>query len=257
MDNRAYKVENTDIKDTIDNFALEQTVSTEDIGLTFEGEIFAEEDEIDEVKRILKRKRGFLFFKRLFDIVASFLGIIILALPMLIIAIAVKCSSKGPAIFKTERVGKNGKPFTFYKFRSMITDAPKDCAPMYLDSNEYITKVGAFLRKTSLDELPQLFNIFSGKMSIIGPRPSGLSEHELIDLREKNGALLVRPGLTGWAQINGRDVLASVIEKKAAYDAEYVRKMNLFFDIKIFFKTIGKVFSHDCVVEGKNVTKEK
>jgi len=122
-----------------------------------------------------------LFVKRLLDILLSFLGLLVLALPMLIIAIAVKCSSKGPALFKTERVGKNGKPFKFYKFRSMRTDAPKDCAPRLLHSEDYITKVGRFLRKTSLDELPQLFCILKGSMSIIGPRPCGFSEEDLIE----------------------------------------------------------------------------
>lgn len=190
------------------------------------------------------------FFKRFFDIVLSFLGIIILAIPMLIIAIIVKCDSKGPAIFKTERVGRNGKPFKFYKFRSMSTEAPKDCAPRLLDSNAYITKVGRFLRKTSLDELPQLFCIFAGGMSIIGPRPCGFSEQDLIDARNKYNAFSVRPGLTGLAQINGRDVLAEDVEKKAWYDGEYVKKITFWGDLKIFFKTIGKVLKHDGVKEG-------
>ena len=193
------------------------------------------------------------FFKRFFDIVLSLLGIIVLALPMLIIAIVVKCSSKGPAIFKTERVGRNGKPFKFYKFRSMRTDAPKDCAPRLLHSEEYITKVGAFLRKTSLDELPQLFCIFVGSMSIIGPRPCGFSETDLIEARRESGALAVRPGLTGLAQVNGRDILAADVKKKAWFDGEYAKKVTLWKDLKIFFKTIGLVLKHDGVVEGTAV----
>ena len=198
------------------------------------------------------------FFKRLFDVVLSLLGIIILAIPMLIIAIVVKCDSKGPAIFKTERVGKNKKPFKFYKFRSMRTDAPKDCAPRLLHSEDYITKVGAFLRKTSLDELPQMFCILKGDMSIIGPRPAGISEDDLIAERDKHGANDVTPGLTGLAQINGRDVLASDIEKKAWYDGEYAKKITFGGDLKIFFKTIGKVFKRDGIVEGDSVvTKEE
>lgn len=193
------------------------------------------------------------FFKRLFDIILSFFGIVVLAIPMLIIAIVVKCDSKGPAIFKTERVGKNKKNFKFYKFRSMRTDAPKDCAPRLLHSEDYITKVGAFLRKTSLDELPQMFCILKGDMSIIGPRPAGISEEDLIAERDKYGANDVKPGLTGLAQISGRDVLACDIEKKAWYDGEYVKKITFWKDVKIFFKTIAKVFKEDDIVEGDNV----
>ena len=191
-----------------------------------------------------------LFVKRLLDILLSFLGLLVLALPMLIIAIAVKCSSKGPALFKTERVGKNGKPFKFYKFRSMRTDAPKDCAPRLLHSEDYITKVGRFLRKTSLDELPQLFCILKGSMSIIGPRPCGFSEEDLIEARKESGALKVRPGLTGLAQISGRDVLAEDVVAKAKLDGEYAKKITFWRDLKIFFKTIVVVLREDDVVEG-------
>lgn len=191
-----------------------------------------------------------LFVKRFLDIVLSFLGLLVLALPMLVIAIAVKCSSKGPAIFKTERVGKNGKPFKFYKFRSMRTDAPKDCAPRLLHSEDYITKVGAFLRKTSLDELPQLFCILKGSMSIIGPRPCGFSEEDLIEARKESGALKVRPGLTGLAQISGRDVLAEDVVAKAKLDGEYAKKITFWRDLKIFLKTIVVVLREDDVVEG-------
>lgn len=193
------------------------------------------------------------FFKRVIDIVLSFFGIIILAFLMLIIAIAVKCDSKGPAIFKTKRVGKNKEPFKFYKFRSMRIDAPKDCAPRLLHSEDYITKVGAFLRKTSLDELPQMFCILKGDMSIIGPRPAGISEEDLVSERDKYGANDVAPGLTGLAQISGRDVLASDIKKKAWYDGEYAKKITFWGDVKIFFKTIAKVFKRDGIVEGDEV----
>ena len=193
------------------------------------------------------------FFKRLIDIVLSFIGIIVLALPMLIIAILVKCTSKGPAVFKTERIGKNNKKFKFYKFRSMRTDAPADCAPRLLHSEEYITKFGAFLRKTSLDELPQLFCIFVGSMSIVGPRPAGCSEEDLISARTANGSHLIKPGLTGLAQVNGRDVLASDVEKKAWFDGEYAKKITFWGDFKIFLKTIIKVFKHDGIVEGTAV----
>lgn len=195
------------------------------------------------------------FFKRLIDIVLSLTGIIVLALPMLIIALVVKLDSKGPALFITKRVGKNGKPFRFCKFRSMRTDAPKDCAPRLLHT-DYTTKVGRFLRKTSLDELPQLFCILGGSMSIIGPRPAGLSEADLIEARERYGANKVTPGLTGLAQISGRDVLAADVEKKAFYDGMYAKKITFIGDLKIFFKTIGKVFKEDGIVEGDSVMKE-
>lgn len=195
------------------------------------------------------------FFKRLFDFIFSFCCLIVLALPMLIIAIAVRCDSKGPAFFKTERVGVNGKPFKFYKFRSMRTDAPKDCAPMLLDSDAYITKLGSFLRKSSLDELPQLICILKGDMSLIGPRPSGFSEKELNELRRERGVDKLKPGLTGWAQVNGRDVTAANIEKKVSYDEEYAEKISFAFDVKIFFLTIKKVFVRDGIVEGKDVVK--
>lgn len=204
-----------------------------------------------------RKKKGGLnmyrhFFKRLIDVVLSFIGIIVLALPMIIIAIIVKLDSKGPALFVTKRVGKNGKPFRFCKFRSMRTDAPKDCAPRLLHT-DYTTKVGRFLRKTSLDELPQMFCIFVGTMSIIGPRPAGLSEADLIEARERYGANSVTPGLTGLAQINGRDVLAADVEKKAFYDGMYAQKITFIGDLKIFFKTIVKVFKKDGIVEGDAV----
>lgn len=188
------------------------------------------------------------FFKRLVDIFGALLTLIVLAVPMVIIAIVVKCDSKGPAIFKTERIGKDKKPFTFYKFRSMTTDAPKDCATRLLDSDKYITKVGAFLRKTSLDELPQLFCILKGDMSLIGPRPVVETETELMELREQCGANSVRPGLTGLAQINGRDILDDTT--KAKYDGEYVKKITFWGDVKIVLKTVKYVLSSENVVEG-------
>lgn len=192
------------------------------------------------------------FFKRALDILLSLIGIIVLSIPMLIIAIIIKCDSKGPAIFKTERIGKNNKTFKFYKFRSMSTAAPKDCAPRLLkDCESYITKVGKFIRKTSLDELPQLFCIFVGTMSIIGPRPSGKSELDLIEARGNTGADKIKPGLTGLAQINGRDILATDIQKKAEFDGEYAKRITFFKDAKIFFKTIAKVFIRDGIIEGE------
>lgn len=198
------------------------------------------------------------FFKRLIDIVLSFLGIVILALPMLIIAIAVKCDSKGPALFKQKKIGKNKKHFTMLKFRSMRTETPPNAPTHELnDPTKWITKVGSFLRKTSLDELPQIFNIFVGQMSIIGPRPAIWNQYDLIEEREKYGANAVRPGLTGLAQINGRDVLAQDTQRKAWYDGEYVKKITFWGDLKIFFKTIGKVLKRADIVEGDTVSELK
>lgn len=198
------------------------------------------------------------FFKRLIDIVLSFLGIVILALPMLIIGIVVKCDSKGPALFKQKKIGKNKKYFTMLKFRSMRIEAPANAPTHELsDPTKWITKVGSFLRKTSLDELPQIFNIFVGQMSIIGPRPAIWNQYDLIEERDKYGANAVRPGLTGLAQINGRDILAQDTQRKAWYDGEYVKKITFWGDLKIFFKTIGKVLKRADIVEGDTVSEFK
>ena len=189
------------------------------------------------------------FFKRAIDIFMSFVGIIVLAIPMLIIALAIKVDSKGPVFFKQKRVGIHKTHFNILKFRTMRTDTPHDAPTHELsDPKKWITKVGGFLRKTSLDELPQLFNIFTGKMSIIGPRPALWNQYALIEERDKYGANDVKPGLTGWAQINGRDELE--IPVKAKLDGEYVEKMSLGFDIKCFFGTIKSVAKSDGVVEG-------
>ena len=189
------------------------------------------------------------FFKRLIDFFVSFVGMLFLLLPMFIIAIAIKCDSKGPVFFKQKRVGKNKKLFNILKFRTMRTDTPHDAPTHELsDPKKWITKVGGFLRKTSLDELPQIFNILAGQMSIIGPRPALWNQDDLIAERDKYGANNIKPGLTGWAQINGRDELE--IPVKAALDGEYVQKMGLFFDIKCFFGTFVSVLKHEGVVEG-------
>jgi O-antigen biosynthesis protein WbqP len=189
------------------------------------------------------------FFKRVIDIFLSFFGIVFLSLPMLIIAIAIKCDSKGPVFFKQKRVGIHKKHFNILKFRTMRTDTPHDAPTHELnDPKRWITKVGGFLRKTSLDELPQLFNIFGGSMSVIGPRPALWNQDDLIAERDKYGANDVRPGLTGWAQINGRDELE--IDVKAKLDGEYVQKMGFGMDVKCFFGTILSVLKSDGVVEG-------
>ena len=189
------------------------------------------------------------FIKRSLDIVLSGLGILVLALPMAILALIIKITDPGPVFFKQKRVGIHKGHFMLYKFRSMRMDTPRDCPTHLLENPEqYITPIGKFLRKSSLDELPQIFQIFTGKMSVIGPRPALWNQFDLIEERDKYGANDVRPGLTGWAQINGRDELE--IPVKAALDGEYVQKMSFLFDCKCFFGTIASVLRSDGVVEG-------
>lgn len=196
------------------------------------------------------------FFKRLLDIILSGCAIVILSPLLLIIAVAIKIDDPGPVLFRQKRVGIHKTHFSIMKFRTMKMDTPKDTPTHLLENPEqYITKVGKFLRKSSLDELPQIFQIFTGKMSIIGPRPALWNQFDLIAERDKYGANDVRPGLTGWAQINGRDELP--IEVKARFDGEYVEKLSFLFDCKCFFGTIGAVLKHDGVVEGGTGQLEK
>lgn len=187
--------------------------------------------------------------KRFIDLILSFIGLLILSPIFLILILAIKLDSKGPVLFKQKRVGIHKTHFNILKFRTMKIDTPKD-TPTHLLQNpdQYITKVGKFLRRTSLDELPQIWNIFVGEMSIIGPRPALWNQYDLIAERDKYGANDIRPGLTGWAQINGRDELP--IEVKAKLDGEYVDKLSFRMDIKCFFGTIINVLKSDGVVEG-------
>lgn len=194
--------------------------------------------------------------KRLLAILISGLAIIILSPVLLAVAIAIKCDSKGPVLFKQNRVGKDKKHFMIYKFRSMYVDAPADMPThMLKDPTAMITKVGAFLRKTSLDELPQLFNIFKGEMAIVGPRPALWNQYDLIAERDKYNANSIRPGLTGWAQINGRDELE--IEEKSRLDGYYVAHMSFLMDLKCFIGTFISVLKSDGVVEGGTGTEEE
>ena len=196
------------------------------------------------------KKKIYFGIKRLLDVILSFLAIIILFIPSIIIAICIKIESKGPVFFKQKRVKKNKEYFNILKYRTMKIDTPKD-TPTHLlkDPDMYITRVGKVLRKTSLDELPQIINILKGEMSIVGPRPALWNQDDLIAERDKYGANDIKPGLTGWAQVNGRDELE--IPVKAKFDGEYVEKMSFFFDIKVLFKTVAKVIKHDGVVEGE------
>jgi len=189
------------------------------------------------------------FFKRFFDIVLSFLGIVVLALPMLLVAIIIKIDSPGPVFFKQKRVARGKKLFSIIKFRSMPVTAPKDTPTHQMQNAErFLSKWQRFIRKTSIDELPQLFCIFVGTMSIIGPRPALWNQDDLILERDKYGANDIKPGLTGWAQINGRDELEIPI--KARLDGEYVNRMSFLFDCRCFFGTIKSVLQSDGVVEG-------
>lgn len=189
------------------------------------------------------------FFKRFIDIIISGIGIVFLLVPMLIIAIITVIDSPGPFFFKQERVGIHKKLFKIFKVRSMPVDTPRD-VPTHLitDTESRLSGWQKFIRKTSIDEVPQLLNIFVGNMSIIGPRPALYNQEDLIEERDKYGANDICPGLTGWAQINGRDELE--IPVKAALDGEYVEKQSFLFDCKCFFGTIKAVLKHDGVVEG-------
>ena len=195
-------------------------------------------------------------FKRLIDIVLSGIGIVVLSPVYLIVALAIKMDDPGPVFFRQKRVGIHKTHFNILKFRTMKMETPRDTPTHLLENPEqYITKVGRILRKTSLDELPQIFQIFTGDMSIIGPRPALWNQFDLIAERDKYGANDVRPGLTGWAQINGRDELP--IDVKARFDGEYVENMSFLFDCKCFFGTIVSVLKHDGVVEGGTGQMEK
>ena len=196
------------------------------------------------------RQRIYLPFKRVLDIFCSFMAITVFSLLFIVLAILVKASSKGPVFFKQQRVGKNKKLFNILKFRTMRIDTPKDVPTHMLENPDaYITKIGRFLRKTSIDEIPQAFNIFVGQMSVVGPRPALYNQDDLIAERDKYFANNIRPGLSGWAQCNGRDTLP--IPEKAKLDGEYVKRFNIWFDIKIIFKTIGQAFRGKDEVEGK------
>lgn len=196
------------------------------------------------------------FLKRVLDLLLSLIGILLTGIPMLIIAAVIRHEDPGPAVFRQKRFGIHRTFFTLYKFRSMKLSTPHDVPTHLLENPEqYLLKSGAFLRKYSLDELPQLLNILKGDMSVIGPRPALWNQEDLIAEREKYGANDVKPGLTGWAQINGRDELE--IPVKARYDGEYAEKLSFSFDCRCFFGTFLKVLRHEGVVEGGTGEMEK
>ena len=187
--------------------------------------------------------------KRGLAIMLSLVGILTLGWLLILLSIAIKLDSPGPVLFRQKRVGLNKSHFYILKFRTMRIDTPRDMPThLLVNPEQYITRVGRFLRKTSLDELPQLFNILAGHMAIVGPRPALWNQFDLIAERDKYGANDIRPGLTGWAQINGRDELE--IDVKARYDGEYVERMSLAFDIRCILGTVTAVLRRDGVVEG-------
>lgn len=196
------------------------------------------------------------FIKRILDVILSLSALVILAVPMLIFILIIKLEDKGPAFFTQKRIGKGKKFFMMYKFRSMKMNTPHD-TPTHLLVNpeQYILRCGKWMRKYSIDELPQIFNILKGDMSIVGPRPALWNQDDLIRERDKYGANDIRPGLTGWAQINGRDELE--ISEKARFDGEYVKLESFMFDSMCILRTITNVFRHEGVVEGGTGSKNK
>lgn len=189
------------------------------------------------------------YYKRIIDFVLSLIAIVLLLWLFFLLMLFIKLTSKGPVFFRQKRIGKNKSEFYILKFRTMRIDTPSDMPTHLLENPEkYITVMGKILRKTSLDELPQLFNIVKGDMSIVGPRPALWNQYDLIEERDKYGANDVRPGLTGWAQINGRDELP--IPLKAKLDGEYIKKISFIFDIKCIIKTVGCVIKHVGIKEG-------
>lgn len=202
------------------------------------------------------RQKCYLTVKYILDFLIALCALAVLLVPMGILCAAVYLEDRGPVIFTQKRIGKNQKIFTLYKFRTMKMDTPHD-TPTHLltDPQQYITKIGRFLRKFSLDELPQLLNILLGHMSLVGPRPALWNQYDLVEEREKYGVHQLRPGLTGWAQINGRDELE--IPVKAALDGEYLQKVSLAMDIRCMFGTVGAVLRADGVVEGGTGAKQE
>ncbi len=242
---------------------LEQEVATEEqyvVGEPFDYKVEHSDDYYEQyINNFVPNKKKRLFYrfmKRSFDIIVSFLSLVVFSPFMLIIAIAIKCDSKGSVIFKQKRMGKNGKVFYCYKFRSMRTDAPSDCATSRLENPEqYQTRLGRFLRKTSLDELPQLWCVLVGSMSIIGYRPLVLTEENCNEMRRRLNVFTVRPGISGYAQVHGRDDV--YYKNKAILDAEYVKKASLWLDLKLIFQTIGVVLKREGNQDEKTKRKQK
>lgn len=211
--------------------------------------VLISEQDIADLTYVEKPGAGYRFVKRAADILLSFFGLVVMLIPMALVALAIYIDDPGKVLFRQYRVGKDGKRFRFYKFRTMKEDTPKYLSTMEVeDPDQYITKLGKFLRKSSLDELPQLFNVLRGDMSLVGPRPLISDEYEIHQMRMRFGVYNVRPGVTGLAQINGRDTVGPA--EKVRWDVKYVEHFGLLMDLKILLSTIPKVFGCSGVVDG-------
>ena len=219
---------------------------------TSTGDCMNKKNKKKSVYKLTRSQKCYLFIKRLFDIAISSVALVLLLPVFAVIAVLVKLDSKGPAIFKQERVGKNGKIFTIYKFRTMYTSAPKNVATEDLvDSDRLITKIGRFIRCTSIDELPQLFNVLKGDMSLIGPRPLVKTENDVHELRIEKGVYQLRPGLTGLAQTRGRDLVCC--KEKVRLDEQYLHTVSLIADMKLFFYSIKVILKREGFSEGSEI----
>lgn len=220
-----------------------------------------QEENLDQSYAFTSRQQVYFIIKRGLDVILSLLFLVILSPIFLVCTLAVKLESSGPAIFRQERMGRGGNPFRVYKFRTMYTHTPNNVATsQFKGVDHYITRVGKFFRATSLDELPQLVNVLKGEMSLVGPRPLILSEEEVHAQRWENGVYLLRPGVTGYAQVNGRDLVTE--ESKVILDTEYLHRFSLWLDLKILFKTVAVVFlrkdyQEGCVNESQVVVEQE
>lgn len=229
-------------------FELSQEVK-EKIAQAEDLHVLIREEDVADLEYVPLPPKGYRAFKRMCDIVLSAAGLIVLAIPMALLSLAIYIDDPGKVFFRQYRVGKDGKRFRFYKFRSMKMDTPKYLSTSEVDTpDKYITRLGKILRKTSLDELPQLFNVLRGDMSLVGPRPLISDEYEIHQMRMRFGVYNVRPGVTGLAQINGRDTVSAV--DKVHWDVKYVKNFGFAMDMKILLSTIPKVFGGSDVVEG-------
>ena len=183
--------------------------------------------------------------KRSVDLLVVLLAAVVVAMPMALIALLIKLTSKGPVLYWSKRIGKNNHVFDMPKFRSMLNGTPAVATHLLEDPDKYLTPIGSFLRKSSLDELPQLWCIFVGDMSLVGPRPALFNQHDLIELRTHSGVIVLTPGLTGWAQVNGRDDLP--VPEKVKLDVEYLHRRSIGFDIRILWLTLVRVLWRDGV----------
>lgn len=208
------------------------------------------EDMVRDLERVTINKRFYCKLKRLLDTLLAVIGMLVLLVPFAVIALIIYLDDRGPVIFSQYRVGRSGKRFKLYKFRTMKMDTPKYLSKTEVDDpSKYITRVGRVLRKLSLDEFPQLYNVLKGDMSLVGPRPLISDEYEIHAMRMRFGVYAIRPGVTGLAQINGRDQVSPT--EKVRWDVKYIQNFGFWQDVKIIFATIPKIFGGEGIVEGK------